>query len=81
MKKLFDELGITGVKIAQFLSNLNFAKVKAAFEALLNMTWEKWKGVLSDLYNAVLDWAVDKLCQYINEVIDEIKETGKPNLD
>ena len=72
LKKLFDELGITGVKIAQFLSNLNFAKVKAAFEALLNMTWEDWKGVLSDLYNAVLDWAVDKLCQYINEVIDEV---------
>ena len=68
LKKLFDELGITGVKIAQFLSNLNFAKVKAAFEALLNMTWEAWKG----LYNAVLDRVVDKLCQYINEVIDEV---------
>ena len=72
LKKLFDELGITGVKIAQFLSNLNFAKVKAAFEALLDMTWEDWKRVLSDLYKAVLDPAVDKLCQYINEVIDDV---------
>ena len=70
--EIFGRLGITGEKIAQFLVNLRIEDIKAAFNALLNMTWEDWKRVLTNLYNAVKDWAIDKLCNYINGKIDEV---------
>ena len=51
---------------------LRIEDIKAAFAAICQMTWEDWKRVLTDLYNAALDWAIDKLCNYINGKIDEV---------
>ena len=72
LKEIFERLGITGENIAQFLMKLRVEDIKAAFNALLNMTWEDWKRVLGNLYEAVKNWAIDKLCNYINGKIDEV---------
>lgn len=71
LKDLFARLGVDGRKIVEFLMNLKIEDVKAAFDALLEMTWEDWKGILTDLWNFAEKWAIDKLCNYIDGKIDE----------
>lgn len=72
VKKLFAALEITGEKIVHFLMKLNVATIKAAFDAICDMSWEDWKNLLTNLYDALKDWAIDKLCNYINGEIDKV---------
>ena len=77
LRDLFDrlrKLGVNGQKIVEFLMNLRIDEVKAAFQALLDMSWEDWSRVLGNLYNALKNWAIDKLCNYINGQVDKALE-------
>ena len=72
LKDLFGELGINGKSIVEFLRNLSWEKVEAAFQRLLNMTWEDWMEIGKKILDKILDKAIDKLCNYINAEIDKL---------
>ena len=74
LEELFKKLGVNGQKIVEFLMKLRIEDVKAAFQTILNMSWEDWSEVLGTLYEALKNWAIDKICNYINGQIDKALE-------
>ena len=72
LKDLFGELGINGQSIVEFLKNLSWEKVEAAFQKIMNMTWEDWMAIGKKILDKILDKAIDKLCNYINAEIDKL---------